>query len=226
MFASVAGFDFSLSKPACCLLIDSKLFFYSWPKLSPQYSPQLSILYRAAGVHVIDRQEPQFPERNASEVVRAELRRTFCQVKQITDTISPFLNKDTKIAFEGSSFGSVGDVALQLTTRRFRLIESLCKYASLDNVYSYSPISVKSVAQAAKKGMTKRDVIESFIRIGDDCELRDQLRADKEKFMKRGALNFKEHLDDIIDAYWVMKTYQVKEEGLIIPGAKPIKSKK
>ena len=54
-------------------------------------------------------------------------------------------------------------------------------------------------------------MIESFITSSQHNSLKDALRQNKEEFMKKGGNNYVDHLDDLVDSYWVLETLRDKE---------------
>ena len=228
---NIIGFDFSINKPAACvynpnkILSDEKYIFIGWPY---DLSKRIHDIYRDADIAIInDRHQEidsfqKIPNRwyhikekgvDVSAKMRNEVQNAQRLSSMITETLRPWLQKDTLIGFEGLSFGSKGDVVLQLGGYKYMIMSFLSKYVPLENMYTYSPITVKKTAGCSKKGMTKNDVIESFIVNSHPNKLKTALKKDKEIFMKKGGKNFIDHLDDLIDAYFVLETLREKELG-------------
>jgi len=213
MALSIISFDFSLAKPACCIFVNNEYLFFGWPK---KLSDKINNLYKESGVNIIDRFDNEDEPKDSSAKVRHEIKWSVYMADLIIDTIKPYLNKDTLIVFEGSSFSSSGNVVIQLTSRRYMLIYRLTRFVSLDNIFTYSPMTVKSTAGCSKKNSltkksyTKNDIILSFIKDGPDCMLRQKLIEDQSKFMKKNSVNFIDHMDDLVDSYFVLKTLQQK----------------
>jgi hypothetical protein len=215
-YASIIGFDFSIAKPAACLLIDNKYHFISWPK---NLDDKLVSLYRNSGINNIDRFDNEKEPSDSSEKVRYEIKWSNYMSDLIIETIKPYINNDTKIIFEGSSFGSKGNVVIQLTSRRYMLMYKLSSIVSLENMFTYAPTTVKKTAGCSRKdpdtgkSYTKNDVINSFIINGPECLLKNKLKENKNIFMKKGYKNYQTHLDDLIDSYWVLQTYIEKNNS-------------
>jgi len=212
--ASLIGFDFSIQKPACCLLINNQYHFISWPK---DLSEKLISLYRNSGVNIIERQDDYNDPKDSSEKVRCEIKWSNYMADLIIETIKPYINEKTKIAFEGSSFGSSGNVVIQITSRRYMLMHKLTSFIPLENMFTYAPTTVKKIAGCSKKdpltgkAFTKNDIIDSFIISGPNCLLNKNLKENKDNFMKKGNKNYQTHLDDLIDSFWVLETLKEKE---------------
>jgi hypothetical protein len=115
------------------------------------------------------------------------------------------------MAFEGVSYGSSGNVVLQLGGYKYMIMDALARIVPLENMYTYSPITVKKVAGCSKRGTPKSEVIEAFISGSHPNTLKTAIRADKLSFMKKGGKNFIDHLDDLVDSYWVLETLRDKE---------------
>ena len=88
----------------------------------------------------------------------------------------------------------------------------LSEYIPLSNMYTYTPITIKSTAGCAKRGMGKVDMINAFIKNGPPhCKLRIALFEHPERYQSPKAKNWVIHLDDIIDAYYTLETLRKKE---------------
>ena len=125
--------------------------------------------------------------------------------------------------FEGFSFGSKGNRLAQLSgyqyVARAKMIETLIVPT---NLFVYAPQTVKSVAGAAKKGQGKTSMIQRFIEHEDKlpglenhpfyiemCKNYDsKFRKDPTK--RKPVGDWRKPIDDLIDAYWIVKTYLKK----------------
>jgi hypothetical protein len=203
MKKSILAFDFSIAKPACCHYDGSNYSFYFWPKtLSKQQS-----IFKEAGVNVILRNNVEIVDITRYDIINADILGDL-----IIDTLTPFLNKETIIVFEGSSYGSFGNQSISLPSWRYILIYKLYKmFNSLDNLYTFSPITVKSTAGCAKRGMQKDDVIKAFINSGKDIPFRNYLEVNQPLFQKKSAKKtWIDGLDDLVDSYFILETYLKK----------------
>ena len=197
------GIDFSLNKPAACILHNNKYEFFFFPKDLKQSSIEL---FRNSGVNVIERPKLETKKTDESNHIRENIIESDMLSDLIIKTIRPYLNKNTIIAFESSSYGSKGSYVIQLATYRYLFIYKLSKIIGLDNIYSYAPQSIKKVAMCSFKGSTKIDVIESFIKNGPDCKLRDNMIENKSLFLKKKSKNFIDGTDDNTDAFFIVQT--------------------
>ena len=208
---SLIGFDFSINKPAACVKVGNKYEFFGWP-----YSLQkkLPAIYESAGVNIITRTDDKEKGPDVSSKMRYEVRNARYISEMIVTTLMPYLNRNTYIGLEGISYGSSGDVILQLGGYKYMVMDALSDYVPLENMYTYSPITVKKTAGCSKRGTPKSEVIESFMSGSHNNSLKIAMRSDKLSFMKKGGKNFIDHLDDLVDSYWVLETLRDKE-GLV-----------
>lgn len=199
---NIIGIDFSISKTACCVFSDNQHKFFLFPK---EIKPKLKELYTNNDVNIIERTTQQIDDITKYDIVNASN-----LADLIILTLKEYLNNETIIAFEGSSFSSRGNVTLSLTAWRYILIYKLINIINIDNIHTFSPITIKSAAGCAKRGMNKKDMINAFIEKGPECKLRDVLKTTPELFMKKGGNNWIEGIDDIADSLWVLETLRKK----------------
>jgi hypothetical protein len=205
---NIIGFDFSINKPAACVFSNNKYFFYAWPyQLSEKYLE----IYKTAGVNIINRIDTKDKGETLSSKMRYEVENSDYLANLITETLLPYLNMDTYLAFEGLSYASSGDVVLQLGGYKYMLMSRLSKYVPLKNMFTYSPITVKSIAGCAKRGMGKSEMINEFIKNGSVCKFRLSLFEKREIFMKKGGKTWIDNVDDFVDSFWVLETLRKKE---------------
>jgi len=205
---NLIGFDFSINKPAACLYYKNKYYFCSWPYGVPD---KYVSIFRRSGVSVFDRKDSKDKGNSLSSKLRYEIENSEYLANLIFDTIKTYLNSNTYIAFEGLSYASKGDVVLQLGGYKYMLMSKLKEVIPLQNMFTYSPITIKSVAECSKRGMGKKDMIDKFITDGPDCEFRRKLIKNEDDFKSPKAKNWIIHLDDIVDSYWTLETLRKKE---------------
>jgi len=116
-------------------------------------------------------------------------------------------NKIERVAFEGHSFNSKGNSLLELVAYQF-LLRNMIHFSmglSLDSMYFYSPITVKSFAGGAK--FKKKDLLERFMECDDQVlrqsPLYNYLRALGDGCLKRDDVI--KPIDDLVDSYWIVK---------------------
>lgn len=203
------GVDFSINKPAACLLLDNKYSFYGWPyNLKPSYIE----IYKRCGINIIDRIDNKNKGEDLSSKMRYEISNAKYLSNLIFETLKIYLNINTYIIFEGLSYASSGDVVLQLGGYKYMLMNELSKLVPLENMFTYSPISVKSIAGCAGKGKNKKDMINEFIKVGPICKFRSSLFETPEFFLKRGGNSWIDFVDDLVDSYWIIETFRKKQE--------------
>lgn len=205
MNKTIIGADFSINKPAFCILKDNTYNFLSVPFGLPKNKMDL---YNEAGVSIIERTDKKYKGTDSSEKIRWEVQNANYLGNLIAYNL--FKGLDTKnviVVFEGFSFASKGNVAIQLGGYKYILMTIFNDYGiSWDNMITYPPISIKKAAECAKKGMGKKEMIDAFIENGDKNKFRRYLINNRESFLKKTG-TYIDHLDDLIDSYWAIKTY-------------------
>jgi len=204
----IIGFDFSINKPAACILCNEDFKFISWPY---NLSAKIVKLYKDAGIEIVDRTDDKIKGDDASKQMRYEVKDAVYLAELIVETLKDQLDDETLIVFEGLSFGSPGDIGLQLSSYKYILMDRLSKHVPFENMYTYSPLTIKSTAGCSKKGMKKSDMIESFIQNAKPNSFKEVLKNNITQFKKKNSENWIDHLDDIIDSYFAIETLILKE---------------
>jgi hypothetical protein len=211
----IFAFDFSMNKPAMCCLIENKINFYAWPlKVDKVTYEKLT----SCDVIVIDRGLEPIKEKtlDESELILEHVSRSSNLAKIIVNTILDILKpydyniEDVIIANEGFAFAAKGDAALDLSGYKYILMKEL-----IDNGFkkfkTYSPITIKSTAGCAKKGMGKDDMITALGNEDNDLHLFiHTIWGHNEILRKKTA--YVQCVDDLTDAYWCLKTVVKKEK--------------
>jgi len=162
------------------------------------------------GVHMI----PRFKkgDEKSSELMNLRLTDSIHLAKSIIGDLSTYLlESDVELAFEGFSFASSGDAVLQLAGYKYILMSELLYYVPIERMYTYSPLTIKSIAKCSKKGMKKKEMIDAFVNDKPECLLAEVMRKNPEKLKKK--INWVEGIDDIVDSYWVVKTHEEKRKN-------------
>lgn len=204
---NLIAFDFSIAKPAAVIFSNNTYLFYSWPK---DMSVKNKNLFLSSDINIMNRK----PLIQCNDVLKYDLINARLLSEQIISDLQDFINDETIVAFEGLSYASKGNQTLSLAGWRYIFISMLSNSMPLDHMFTYSPITVKSVAGCAKRGMGKPDMIQAFIDHGPHCGFHHELKEDPLSFKKKGGKTWIEHLDDLVDSYWVLETLRVKEFGL------------
>ena len=202
---NLIGIDFSIVKTAACVLSDNKYSFYLWPKdLSIK---DINILSNVK-VNILSRENIENIDNVRYDIINANILSDL-----VIDSLLPFINKDTKIAFEGASFASKGNATISIMTWKYILIYKLSLLVPMDNIYTYYPLTVKSTAGCAtkdKKG--KNSMIKAF---GESCSEHSLgLTIKNNPDILKKKVNYMTGIDDLADSYWVIQTL-IKKESLI-----------
>ena len=205
----IIGADFSINKPAFCILKDNKYSFISAPF---GLSKKNTDLFISSGVNIIERTDKKYKGTDSSEKMRYEVQNAVYLGNLIAYNLFKGLDtKKVKVIFEGFSYASSGQFALQLGGYKFIIMSIFNEYGiSYENMITYPPISIKKTAGCAKKGMGKKEMINEFIKSANKNTLRKSIINNKEDFLKRRSENYIDHLDDYVDAYWAIETYLTK----------------
>ena len=206
---TLIGFDFSINKPAACIHKDGSYVFISWPYgLS---GPQKKV-YQESPLIIVERTDTKDKGENVSNKLRYEVENAKYLANLILNDMMPWINNEKEdevyLAFEGLSYGSSGDVVLQLGGYKYILMDTLSQKIPLKNMFTYAPTTVKKTAGCSKKGMGKPEMIEAFKGIDT---LFSKYLVENEVSFKTKFGNWITHLDDIVDSYWVLDTLREKE---------------
>jgi len=199
------GVDFSIKSPSAVVLHNGEYIFYSWQWGIGKIHEALKL----AGVNVVI--PNAYTTYEGSESTYKE--RTFtAECDSLTDSIVDSL-KDFSgpYAIEGFSFGSTGNRLAQLSGYQHVLRYKMNKIFSNDNLWIFAPMTVK--ATAGKGNFNKEKMLEAFMNCEDPVLLRSSffksLKERPEEFQnKKGA--WVKPIDDLIDAFWVLKTLEKK----------------
>jgi len=208
---TIIGLDFSLNKPACCVLSNNIYYFISWPLM---LQDNLLTTYERSGVNIINRENKREKSDNLSDRLRNEISDSMELSKLITDTLKQYFIEHAVISIEGPSFSSAGNISYQISGYRYILMRELLNFVSLDHIYTYAPITIKSIAMASKRDQGKSEMIDSFIKMAPNCRLFESLNSDPNRFKKRGGNSWVTLLDDLIDSFWCIETLRYKEPNL------------
>lgn len=214
------GFDFSMNKPAATILYDQKFYHFIWPADLPEKHVEL---YKNHDVFCYSRglKSVSTKDKNSQIVLEHTIRSTEL-ANLILQTIDHFLefklyvSYDTPIyiSSEGLSYGSTGDAALNLATYKGVLMNKLYEHykGRLCGLYTYPPITLKSVAGCAGKNKqtSKTPMIDAFMRELVNNKFHNGLISGD--FINKTA--YIHCVDDIVDSYWALIT-MIKKEGFL-----------
>ncbi|MFA5153527.1 MAG: hypothetical protein WC554_13265 [Clostridia bacterium] len=201
------GFDFSCNKTACCILQNNKYSFCLWPLEMDEKS---IVKFKDIDVYVNNR------SRIKEGITSSEkFRWHVTMANDLTLRIISYLkliikNENVVIAFEGSSFASRGDAALQLAGYRYILVNELGKLYGLENIFTFAPMTVKSTAHCASKDKKGKDsMISAFSEEMIYHPLCTTIKNNPALLKKK--TNYISGIDDLADSFFVLKTLSIKE---------------
>jgi len=198
---SIIGFDFSIAKTGACVLSNNNYNFYLWPK---DFKEKDINLLSSFNINIIPRNNIEI-----KDLVRYDILNASILADLIIFTLKKFINKNTLIIFEGASFSSKGNMTISLISWKYILIYKLSQLVPLENIFTYYPITVKSTARcAAKDKRGKNSMIEAFSKENINHEFNSVLKKTPNLLKKK--INFIPGIDDLVDAYFVLKTHLIK----------------
>ena len=211
----IFAFDFSMNKPAMACLIENELSFYIWP-LSIDKVAQEKL--GSCDINIVNRKLNPIKDKslNESELIIEHVTRSTNLAKLIVGTILKIIRPynynidDIIIANEGFAFAAKGDAALDLSGYKYILMKELIDNG-FSNFKTYSPITIKSTAGCAKKGMKKDDMITALGNEDNDLHLFIHTIRDHNDILKKKT-SYVMCVDDLADAYWCLKTVVKKED--------------
>ena len=211
----IFAFDFSMNKPAMACLIENELSFYIWP-LSIDKVAQEKL--DSCDINIVNRKLNPIKDKslNESELIIEHVTRSTNLAKLIVGTILKIIRPynynidDIIIANEGFAFAAKGDAALDLSGYKYILMKELIDNG-FSNFKTYSPITIKSTAGCAKKGMKKDDMIIALGNEDNDLHLFIHTIRDHNDILKKKT-SYVMCVDDLADAYWCLKTVVKKED--------------
>ena len=211
----IFAFDFSMNKPAMACLIENELSFYIWP-LSIDKVAQEKL--DSCDINIVNRKLNPIKDKslNESELIIEHVARSTNLAKLIVGTILKIIRPynynidDIIIANEGFAFAAKGDAALDLSGYKYILMKELIDNG-FSNFKTYSPITIKSTAGCAKKGMKKDDMITALGNEDNDLRLFIHTIRDHNDILKKKT-SYVMCVDDLADAYWCLKTVVKKED--------------
>lgn len=211
------GIDFSINKPAMTILYNGQYRFAAWPLRISQKHIEL---YQKYNVDIFNRDldELKKKEMTSSELTLTHVVRSLDLARLIIDYIQQFITENVDddgykivIATEGLSFGSSGNATLDLASYKSVLLSKIYQNysARLLGLFTYPPISLKSIAGCATKDKIKdkNAMIHAFGEEYIDHPFRQAISDGM--FMAKA--NHIKCVDDIVDSYFALKTLMLRE---------------
>jgi hypothetical protein len=205
----VLGIDFSIKSAAAALKSGDIYTFYSFARKGV-IKEDVKNTFAAAGVLIFETDEVTPPGKKPS--IGERERASMLDARLLIPTIAKCFTQ-LPISYwgiEGFSFASTGNRLAQISGYQWALRwELLTGGLDIDKFQVYSPMTVKSTA--GKGNYKKEEMIDAFIRSEDPLLKKNGLQLALKKMpeifqTKRGA--WMKPLDDVVDAYWVLKTVE------------------
>lgn len=203
------GLDFSLSKPGMTIYYNGEINFYIFPqKLSKANVKSLE----AVDINVYNRDLEPVQRGDSTEMVMSHTIRSHNLAMEITNIIKSYMDKhsiegeNVMFASEGLSFRSSGASGLDLAGYKGVLLAYLYSKLNIRNIYTYSPMTVKSIAGCSTKETRgdKHAMIKAFM--NENINHKFHKALNNKELMTRGERNYILCVDDIVDSYFVLKT--------------------
>ena len=195
----LAGIDFSINSTSICIRNEAG---YSWHHFGREKTSYLNLQSNQFNQYLF------IPRKKGDDYCKTERMKiedanTLC--KKIIEVLKE--NKVDRIAFEGHSFNSKGNSLLELVSYQF-LLRNMIHFSmnvALDQMYFYSPTSVKSFAGGAR--FKKKELLEKFRESDDEILKNNSLYLE---ICNLGEFCFKRDdvvkpIDDLVDSYWIVK---------------------
>lgn len=205
------GIDYSNNNPAICIKDEDNK--YRWFAISLDARNYiLSDIEKLSDVEIYNNIEKTKKSKKLSYIdnERILLKTAMLFSNIILDNAikNYYKNDNIKIAIEGYSYGGVGNSLLDLVTYQSILRSNIIlKYnIPLNNIYIYSPQSIKSFADV-KQRKDKKALYYKFLEYDDDNLKNTDFYLwclnNKEKIEKLSSMP--KPIDDYIDAFFILK---------------------
>lgn len=212
---TIFSFDFSINKPAMCIYHNDKIYFYTWPLNIDEKSYNR---LKDCNINIVNRNLNSIDKKkfDSNSLVLEHVKRCNELINLIYNDILNFINENNIdinnviISSEGLSYGSNGDATLNLAAYKQVLLNKFYENG-LTNIKTYSPISIKATAGKSKKGETSKTKMIDAIKEENPKNhiFIETLIYNSEKLKKKTA--YIQTIDDLVDAYWCLKTTIIKE---------------
>lgn len=216
------GFDFSISKPAVCIIYEDKQGneTYDFLFFPANCTKKDEELYRSLDVVIHNRnlKDEHFHKSSAniSEITLQHTKRSKRLAELMVETIFTsyvdFPIDDVYIATEGLSFSSKGQAMLDLAQYKGVLLEKIYERLCYNDerLITFSPSTIKSFAGCSKKGesSSKNAMIQAFKNTypNTNHKFAQTLINDEKVLLKK--VNYVAGVDDLVDAFFVAKKLQ------------------
>lgn len=214
----IIAFDFSMSKPAMCMKIDENILFYTWPakvdKITIEKLENSGVVVRNRNIDPINKSKFDSHSLVLEHIVRSNdlVNMIISDISEIMSKYDIVIDRDNIIiSSEGLSFASKGDATLNLAAYKQVLLNKLYELG-FKNIKTYSPITIKSCAGCAKKSnQSKLSMIDAIKNENPNAHKFIYNLIYNESDLKKKT-SYVNTVDDLVDAYWCLKTTIIKEE--------------
>lgn len=231
---TIFSFDFSINKPAATIWRSSNSSYFGnpvfmiWPISltkkekeiynSLMYDSGPGFLYYCRDLDSISKDS----NLTSSEMALEHTKRSVDLANRIILDLDALVGNDKEIYFvsEGLSLSSKGNSVLDLATYKGVLMSKIYERFPSVKIYTYSPMTIKSVAGCAKKDKAKdkHSMINAFMAEGNlegnsfwEALKDGVLSYEVQKGKRKGETEYIHCVDDIVDSYFAMKTLSEKE---------------
>lgn len=211
------GIDFSISSPAYAIYSQEEGDFIKWGSLTRSDRNRESYLknknkpyyYLASNTELFDLDfiPREIIPKDYSERERIKTQYFINIVEVFWENLLRNIpeGQEIKIAMEGLSFGSRGDVLIDISMATSLLRERIIDKIGYENFYVFSPMGIKKFA---KKGNAKKyELYESLCKYkliqGNKFKSFNKALLDNKNEWITKSKNVNKPLDDIIDATWI-----------------------
>lgn len=202
----IVGIDFSINSPAICIKESNKYKYFGFLRKNYKTSKANKIIINEFNNTKEDITTIWLEDHDTSDVY---YKRELLNLKDAVYVIDVLVNtikqnidqkKEIYIGIEGLSFGSKANRLAEISGYQFLLRSEI--YKLLQEFYVFSPMSVKLTA--GKGNYKKDEIFNSFLINNTEA---NQVETFRSLNKKSGLLH---PFEDMIDAYWVLKTVEKK----------------
>lgn len=196
---SIAAIDFSINSTCVAVLNQDG---YLWHHFGREKSSYFKLSCPSFGQTLL-------PKRERGEDYCSTERMKIKDSMALCQNVIEFLkiHNVERVAFEGHSFNSKGNSLLELVSYQFLLRSMLVSELKMEenNLFFYSPITIKSFAGGAK--FKKKDMLMKFLESDDKIltnnEVYKTLNSSLDSVIK--GEDVVKPIDDLVDSYWILK---------------------
>ena len=214
---TIIGIDYSLRSPAVSVLTkDNQIHHFLFPRIGVHKKLFIENL-KLADVIVTEIPDIKVPK---DLILREQLNSQDAEnlALIVCQTINPYCQGELQFAIEGMSFNAPGNSKLQVSAYVSILRYLISKHFTVpyDTMFTYSPMTIKSINLCSKRGIGKAGVIEAFISsensLNQVSKFWQTLRQNPEMFQNKNGNWLK--IDDIIDSFHTIICHLEKSKEL------------